>query len=87
MCDALLFFGQGLLFAIELVDTGDVGVHQILAELIFANYRQASSDWGNGLIDLAGFRRRALLGVYLYFLSDAAESFRPTLLARIAALG
>lgn len=58
-----------------------------LAEQIFANYRQASAEWASGEIDLAEFRSRALLGVYLHFLADAKDAFRDALLEKIAARG
>jgi AcrR family transcriptional regulator len=56
---------------------------ELLARQIFQNYLQASSQWVRRQIDLAEFRKRALLGVYLYMAADAEETFRPILLEKI----
>lgn len=64
---------------------GDVSA-RILGEQIFANYRVASSAWTYGRISLERFRHDGLLGVYLYFLSDATEAFRPVLLKKLDGL-
>lgn len=64
---------------------GDVPA-RVLGEQIFANYRVASSSWTYGRISLERFRHDGLLGVYLYFLSDATEAFRPVLLKKLEAL-
>ncbi len=64
---------------------GDVSA-RVLGEQIFANYRVASSAWTYGQISLERFRHDGLLGVYLYFLSDATEAFRPVLLKKLTDL-
>lgn len=58
----------------------------LLAERIFAAYTDASRKWASRLIPLDGFRREALEGVYLHFLADAAEGYRPVLLEKLRAL-
>ncbi len=64
---------------------GDVPA-RLLAEQIFANYRLAAQTWAFGHSTLETFRRDALAGVYLYFLSDASEAFRLVLLKKLGAL-
>ncbi len=64
---------------------GDVPA-RVLGEQIFANYRVASSAWTYRRISLERFRHDGLLGVYLYFLSDATEAFRPVLLKKLTDL-
>lgn len=58
----------------------------LLGEQIFANYRVAWSAWTYRHISLERFRHDALVGVYLYFLSDATDDFRPVLLQKLREL-
>ena len=64
---------------------GDVSA-RVLGEQIFTNYRVASNSWTYRRITLERFRHDGLLGVYLYFLSDATEAFRPVLLKKLDGL-
>jgi AcrR family transcriptional regulator len=59
---------------------------KLLGEQIFSNYRVASAAWTFRRISLEQFRHDALLGVYLYFLSDATDAFRPVLLQKLREL-
>ena len=54
-----------------------------LGEQIFICFRDPLRDWGYGLISLGEFRRRLSRGVYMVLCSDATESIRQELVARI----
>lgn len=64
---------------------GDISA-EVLSDRIFANYREASRRWTLKRCTLAQFRKEALEGVYLYFLADASEAYRPVLLERLRVL-
>ncbi len=57
-----------------------------LGEQIYHGYELACVQWAFGLLDAAGFRARALYGMYLVLLAVANERVRPQLLAELEAL-
>jgi len=57
-------------------DTLDPGV---LASQIYHGYDLACCQWAYGLIDTAGFRARALYGLYVALLAVATDQIRPML--------
>lgn len=59
---------------------------ETLGRQIFFNYNEASRYWMAGRHSLAEFRNTALVGVYICFLSDATDQFRPELLRRLNAM-
>ena len=59
---------------------------EILGPQIYGCYRLARQDWANGYLDLDGFRKRALIGVYLCLTSDAKPAFRERLVGKISRL-
>ena len=64
---------------------GDISA-ETLGRHIYHNYSVASQGWAYGTHDLAEFRLIALTGVYLHFLSDATEEFRPQILSKLQKL-
>ena len=58
----------------------------VLGPQIYGAYRLARQDWASGYFDLAGFRKQALIGVFLCLASDATPAFRERLLDRIHSL-
>ena len=69
---------QGLL-----ADTLDPGR---LGEQIYHGYELAAVQWAFGLLDAAGFRARALYGMYLALLAVARDAVRPELEGQLQAL-
>ncbi len=61
---------------------GDVSA-KLLGRHIYKNYSNACNGWLYGECDPTEFRIDALRGVYLHFLTDAADHFRPVLLKRL----
>ncbi|NQY12842.1 MAG: TetR/AcrR family transcriptional regulator [Henriciella sp.] len=57
---------------------------ETLGRQIFFNYNEASRYWMTGRHSLAEFRNTALVGVYICFLADATDRFRPELLRRLS---
>lgn len=57
-----------------------------LAAQMFGAQRLARLDWVQGYIDLHGYRRRTLSGVFIALLADATPAFRARLLTRLSAL-
>ena len=57
-----------------------------LAEQIYHGYELACEQWAYGLLDEAGFRARALYGLYVALLSVASDSVRPEIVAHLQAL-
>nr|WP_070961085.1 TetR/AcrR family transcriptional regulator [Hyphomonas sp. Mor2] len=59
---------------------------EVLGPQIYGCYRLARQDWANGYFDLEGFRRQALVGVFLCLASDATPAFRERLLSKVSVL-
>ncbi|MEE2929250.1 MAG: TetR/AcrR family transcriptional regulator [Pseudomonadota bacterium] len=59
---------------------------EVLGPQIYGCYRLARQDWANGYFDLDGFRKQALIGVFLCLASDARPAFRERLMSKIAGL-
>lgn len=59
---------------------------EILGSQIYGCYRLARQDWANGYFDLAGFRKQALIGVFLCLAADAKPAFRDRLVSKISSL-
>lgn len=59
---------------------------EVLGPQIYGCYRLARQDWANGYFDLDGFRKQALIGVFLCLASDAKPAFRERLMVRISSL-
>ena len=57
-----------------------------LGEQIYHGYELACVEWAYGMIDLAGFRARALYGMYLALLAVATAAVRPQLEDHLRAL-
>ncbi len=57
-----------------------------LGEQIYHGYELAAVHWAFGLLDAAGFRARALYGMYLALLAVASDAVRPELEAQLQAL-
>ena len=57
---------------------------ETLGTQIYFNYSEASRFWMHGRYSLDDFRNTALTGVYICFLADASEPFRPELLRRLS---
>ncbi len=51
----------------------------VLASQIYHGYDLACCQWAYGLIDIAGFRARALYGLYVALLAVATDQVRPML--------
>ncbi len=58
----------------------------VLGPQIYGCYRLARQDWANGYFDLDGFRKQALIGVFLCLASDAKPAFRERLMGKILSL-
>lgn len=58
----------------------------VLGPQIYGCYRLARQDWANGYFDLDGFRKQALIGVFLCLASDAEPAFRERLIRKISSL-
>ncbi|NQY41106.1 MAG: TetR/AcrR family transcriptional regulator [Henriciella sp.] len=59
---------------------------EVLGPQIYGCYRLARQDWANGYFDLDGFRKQALIGVFLCLASDAKPAFRERLMSKVASL-
>ena len=57
-----------------------------LGEQIYHGYELAAVQWAFGLLDEAGFRARALYGLYVALLAVATEALRPAFEAELQAL-
>lgn len=64
-------------------DTLDPGC---LGEQIYHGYELAAVQWAFGLLDAAGFRARALYGMYIALAAAAADAVRPELETRLKEL-
>ena len=56
---------------------------QLLGRQIYHGYELASSQWAFGLLDEAGFRTRALYGLYVALLGVATKTTRPRIEAEL----
>jgi AcrR family transcriptional regulator len=61
-------------------------VPEVLGPQIYGCYRLARQDWANGYFDLSGFRKQALIGVFLCLASDAKPAFRERLMEKVSGL-
>lgn len=57
-----------------------------LGEQIYHGYEFACVQWAFGLLDLAGFRARALYGMYLALAAVASDAVRPQIEGQLRAL-
>jgi AcrR family transcriptional regulator len=57
-----------------------------LGEQIYHGYELACVQWAFGLLDDAGFRARALYGMYIALLAVASDALRPEIEAELKAL-
>ena len=59
---------------------------EVLGPQIYGCYRLARQDWAHGYFDLDGFRKQALIGVFLCLASDAEPAFRERLIGKVTSL-
>ncbi len=70
----------------EAVEQGlleDVHDPELLGRQIYHGYEMAHVQWAFGVIDEAGFRARALYGLYVALLGAATKATRPRILAAL----
>ena len=62
--------------------TGNIETH-MLARQVFDCQRLARLDWMHGYIDLAGYRKNVLIGMFIIFCADASPEFKTKLIQKI----
>lgn len=77
---------EGIEQAIEQGLLADTLEPKRLGEQIYHGYELACVQWAFGLLDEAGFRARALYGMYLALLAVANDAVRPELEANLKSL-
>jgi hypothetical protein len=77
---------EGIEQAIEQGLLTDTLEPERLGEQIYHGYELACVQWAFGLLDEAGFRARALYGMYLALLAVANDAVRPELEAHLKSL-
>lgn len=77
---------EGIEQAIEQGLLADTLEPERLGEQIYHGYELACVQWAFGLLDEAGFRARALYGMYLALLAVANDAVRPELEAHLKSL-
>lgn len=77
---------EGIEQAIEQGLLADTLEPERLGEQIYHGYELACVQWAFGLLDEAGFRARALYGMYLALLAVANDAVRPELEANLKSL-